>query len=445
MKKFIYLLLLFILFACREEQTIPIEIDVVLSIRAENHTAPLTVTIENKTRGASDFLWTFEGGDPPASTKKNPDAVSFITPGEHNITLEAWNDGFRTDKTYTIRVDSAVRMDFRVEVDVNHYAPATFRITNLSSGGSSYKWTFEGGEPDVYEGYSPPAITYPEEGVYTVTLTTENGSATYTIHKEIEVRESLDASFDIIPSFEDEDDMEAPLRATFDTWLQGVEVLLWECEGAVITEPNSIDAAIYFPSQGRYTVYLEVSNHKESKRISREIVVNANTNLRTHQDIHLGINTSQENFSIYYATGLRRAFKISEVNESNGGFIDIVYFGLSKNFSYNLFVSPDQLSETTFPDIPNAIHTRFINRTELGGIQLTPDQFNEMTTDAFLRNLPIASATYGNDFFTDTPLPRVVLFETSDGRKGAILVKEMVTKEKENSYIVIDIKVQKND
>jgi PKD repeat protein len=445
MRKFVYLLLLSAICACHEEQVVPVEIDVALHVRDEDHTSPLMITIENKTRGASDFLWTFEDGNPPTSTKKNPDVVNFVTPGEHDIILEAWNDGFRASKTYTIRVDSAVNADFRMEVNINNYAPASFQITNLTSGGSSYKWTFEGGIPEAYEGYSPPNVTYAKEGVYTVSLTTENGSKIFTADKKIEVRESLDASFAIVPSFEDEDDMEAPLQATFDTWLQGVEILLWECEGASITSPESIDAAIYFPSQGTYTVCLEVSNHKETKRISREIVVNANTNLRTHRDIHLGINTSQENFDVFYSTGLRRTFKVSEINESNGRFIDIVYFGLNRNFSYNLFVSPDQLSETTFPGIPNASHTRFINSTEPGNILLTPAQFNDMNTDALLRNLPIASAAYGNDFFTNTPLPRVILFETSDGRKGAILVKEMIAGEKENSYIVIDIKVQKND
>ena len=439
------LLFLFLLHSCHEEQNIPIEIDVDLHIRDDNHTSPLLVAIENKTTGANEFLWTFEGGEPAVSSLKNPASVRFTTPGEHLIRLEARNEATKESRTYSVRVDSAVIADFEAVANVNNYAPAAYNIANHSSGGSSYIWTFEGGEPASYEGQYPPPVIYPLEGRYTITLTIGNGSSTFTTQKEISVREPLDASFAIIPSFEDEDDMEAPIRATFESCLQGVESLVWICEGAIITEPESVDAGIYFPSPGDYTVYLEVSNGKEIKRISQNITAKTNTNLRTHKDIHLGINTSHEKFSVYYSTKLRRSFKVSEVNVNNGNFIDIVYFGLSRNFSYNMFVSPDQLSETTFPEIPNANRTRYINKIESGSINLTSAQFNEMHTDTLLNALPIASATYGDEFFTNVPLPRVVLFETSDKRKGAILIKEMISNEREDSYIIVDIKVQKND
>jgi PKD repeat protein len=445
MNKYLFLLFFPIVCSCHKEQTIPVEIDVTLHIMDDNHTSPLWVTIENKTQGANTYQWTFEGGEPLSSIQKNPGTVRFIAPGEHSVVLEAWNEGSHASKSYTIRVDSAVSVDFSVEVDINNYAPASFLITNLSSGGTSYSWTFEGGSPALYEGISPPVVTYGKEGKYTISLTAENGSATFETHKEIEVSPSLDASFSIIPSFEDEDDMEAPLRATFDTWLQGVESLIWKCEGTEISHPTSADANILFPSPGKYTVYLEVSNGKETKQVSQNITVNVNTNLRAHKDIQLGINTAQEGFSVYYSTKLRRSFKVSEINEDNGSFVDIAYFGLSQHFTYNLFVSPARLSETTFPEIPNARHTRFINKMESGTITITQAQFDSMQTDSLLRNLPIASTMYGDEFFTHTPLPRVVLFETPDRRKGAILVKEMISNEKENSYIIIDIKVQKND
>ena len=431
--------------SCHKEQTIPVEIDVVLHIMNDNHTSPLAVVIENRTQYANSFLWTFKGGEPATSTMENPGTVVFTAPGEHAITLEAWNDGDRASKTYTIRVDSAVTAAFRADVDINNYAPATYRITNLSSGGSSYRWTFEGGEPSSFEGRNPPAITYVNEGRYTIRLTIDNGSATFASEQEITVRESLDASFAIIPSPEDEDDMEAPLRATFETWLQGVETLSWECVGAVITDNTSPDASIYFPAAGQYTVYLNVSNGKETKRVSQSITVKENTNLRTHEDIRLGINTARETIGSAYSTRLKRVFRTSEINKSNGSAIDIVFFGLNVAFSYNQFVSPDKLEATSLPDIPNALPTKFINRTELGLINLTPAQFESMTTDALLKELPIATAEYGNEYFTGSPLPRVVLFETADGRKGAILVKEMVSGGTENSYIIVDIKVQKND
>lgn len=437
----------FVLFlcSCHTEQTIPVEIDVALHIKDNNHTSPLFVTIENKTKSASSFRWTFEGGEPGASTKKDPGAVVFTNPGEHTITLEAWNDGDRTSKTYTVRVDSAVTAGFKTEVDINNYAPAIYKITNLSAGGSTYQWTFEGGEPSSYDGQNPPDITYTSEGTYTIRLTINNGSAIFTSEQEITVHEPLDASFSIIPSFEDMDDMEAPLRATFDTHLHGVESLNWECAGTTITNGTSADAGIYFPVAGQYTVYLNVSNGKNTKRVSQDIAVKTNTNLRTHKDIKLGINTASETIGSLYSTKLRRIFKTSEVNGSNGASIDIAFFGLNANFTYNRFVSPNKLVETALPEIPNAQPTKFINKPELSTVSLTPDQFNAMTIDALLKNLQFSTESYGDEFFTATPLPRIVLLETSDGRKGAMLIKKMVSLGTGGSYILTDIKIQKND
>lgn len=445
MKKLIYLLTLIQFYSCHTEQTIPVEIDIAMHIKDGNHTSPLSVTIENRTKSASSFQWTFEGGEPATSTKENPGTVVFTEPGEHSITLEAWNDGNRTSKVYTVRVDSTVTARFKGEVDINSYAPAVFRITNLSSGGSTYKWIFEGGEPSSYDGQNPPDITYANQGTYTIRLTVGNGSATFTSEQEISVRELLDASFSIIPSFEDIDDMEAPLRATFETQLQGVESLWWECSGTAITNNTSADAGIYFLAAGQYTVCLNVSNGKHAKRVSQNITVKENTNLRTHKDIKLGINTASETIGSLYSTKLRRVFKTSEINSGNGALIDIVFFGLNADFTYNQFVSPDKLYETALPEIPNAKPTKFINKTELSPISLTPDQFNTMTTDALLKNLQISTVSYRDEFFAASPLPRVVLFETSDGRKGAILIKALINSGKESSYILTDIKIQKND
>lgn len=444
MRRTIYVLALLLFVSCHQEETTKVEIDVAL-YTAENLTSPLVVTIENNTRFAEGFQWTFEGGEPAASDKKDPGRVTFTEPGEHTITLEAWNIGDRSSQTFTVRVDSVVALDFKAEAVVNNYSPADFKITNLSKGATSYKWLFEGGEPTTFEGADPPVVTYAEKGTYTVVLIADNGSNLFTASRDIEVRESLGASFSIIPSFEDADDMEAPLRASFDVRLNGAESLRWECEGAVFSDPQSADAVMLIPGAGVYTVYLEVYNGKHTKKVSQQITVNASTNLRTHRNVKLGINTAQETIGCFYSTRLRRSFRSSEVDAVNGPSIDIAFMGLNPDFTYNLFVSPDKLYETALPDIPGAVATKFINKTELGPVQLTPNQFESMNDDTLLKDMPITGLDYGGEYFTGASLPRVVLFETADGRKGAVLVKELVKKGREDSYMVVDIKVQKND
>ncbi|MDR3217896.1 MAG: hypothetical protein LBU22_02795 [Dysgonamonadaceae bacterium] len=433
-------------YACHQEQFVPVEVDFSYATGTASSTPPLVVTLKNNSQNADAYQWTFEGGEPSVSNLKNPESVTFTTPGEHKITLEAWSLNDRKTKTVVVRVDSIVRLDFKAEVVINNYASATFDITNLSSGGIFYKWIFESGEPAVYEGKNPPPVTYTQEGKYSIFLLSNNGATDFMASRDIEVKEPLDASFSILPSFEDIDDMEAPLRASFETSLQGVESLEWKCEGAEITGADSPDASILFSKEGDYTVYLYVSNGKQQKQLSQNISIKANSNLRTHPNIRLGINTAQETIGSVYSTRLRQVFKRSEIDARNGMLIDIAFLGLNANYIYNLFVSPDNLPDTPLAAIPGAQATRFINKLEMGEVvQLTVEQFKSMTTDSYLKDLPVASVSYGNEFFTDSLLPRVVLFETSDGRKGAILIKEMIKNGNEHSYILVDIKVQKND
>ena len=444
MTKPLYTLTLLFLFitSCHTEQTTEVTIDITLHIKDDNHTTPLTVVIENNSKHANNFRWTFEGGEPASSEKQNPDPVTFTQLGEHTITVEAWNDGHHDIKTYTVRVDNAVTAAFTATEDVNNYAPARFVIENKTVGATSYNWSFEGGEPASYEGEQPPVITYNNPGTYTIMLVAGNGSATFTALQTIEVKESLFADFTIVPSLEDADDMEAPVRATFETELIGVESLKWECAGATITNATSSDARILFPASGDYTVKLTVTNNKQTKTVEKSITIKENTNLRTHKDIKLGINTAQNNISVFYSTKLHRIINNAELNEF-GSMIDIAFFGLNDAFSFNKFISPDALGEMPLKEIVNAQTTKFINRTELGSINLSVSDFNSMTTDTLLKGLDIKSAGYGDEAFDNT-LPRIVLFETEDGRKGAILIKEMVS-DGRNSYIITDIKVQKND
>lgn len=445
MKKLSLLFLCCILYSCHQEQDMTVHVDFSLHNESQFYTAPLAVSVENRTTNAHSYLWTFEGGQPATSRDKLPGTVFFAVPGEYRVTLEAWNDGSRVSKTETLRVDSAVVADFEVMPEINHYAPAKFNIKNLSSGGSAYKWTFEGGTPADHTGENPPAISYEDEGLYMIKLEVNNGSQTFLVEKELEVGPRLQADFEIIPSFEDEDDMEAPLRATFKTSLKGVERLRWMCTEAEISDETLETASIYFAKEGVYSVLLEVSNGKNAKTVTQEITVKKNSNLRTHENVRLGINTAHSNYPMYYSTRLRRSIQQEEINAETAGLIDLVFFGLNANFTRNFFASPADLSNTTFPEIPGALPTKFINKTETGGVHMTPGEFEAMTTDEKLRALPIASGMTGDQYFSNDVLPRVVLFETGDGRKGAVLIKDMIRDGREKSHIVVDIKVQKND
>jgi hypothetical protein len=122
--------------------------------------------------------------------------------------------------------------------------------------------------------------------------------------------------------------------------------------------------------------------------------------------------------------------------------VDIVFFSINSSFSYSRFISPDSAAKYSFPAIPGATHTAFINTLESSAISFSSGQFDAMTNDTPLQPLDIKGNDSNISFFNNSVVPRVVLFETSDGRKGAIKVKSFVA-DGSQSYILLDIKVQK--
>ena len=60
-----------------------------------------------------------------------------------------------------------------------------------------------------------------------------------------------------------------------------------------------------------------------------------------------------------------------------------------------------------------------------------------------LRGLTINPTANGWKPFTNATIPRIVLFQTADGRKGAIKIKDFVD-DGNNAYIIVDIKIQKS-
>lgn len=73
---------------------------------------------------------------------------------------------------------------------VNHICPGTCTdFTNLSSGATSYSWTFTGGTPSASTDVNPSGICYQVPGTYPVTLiaTNASGSDTLTLNNYITV------------------------------------------------------------------------------------------------------------------------------------------------------------------------------------------------------------------------------------------------------------------
>jgi len=441
--RYLYIVLLMLLLfpSCYEETRLFVETDFNFTVQDNNQTSPVWVEFENKTTGADFYQWTFEGGEPSSSNKKNPGTVTYVEAGNYTIKLEAWNSTERNEKELTIRVDSAVTIDFDMDILINDFAPAEVKITNNTQGASSFLWKFENGVPAESTEQFPANVLFNREGTHTISLTVNNGSKTFDLSKTIELKVPISVDFNIEPSFDDFD-YEVPFTAALNNRSTSALTYQWSAPGGTINNSTDENTEINFTVPGTYTVTLTVSNEKETKSLSKELVLKTNSNLYTLQDVRFGIKQAEETVGCFYSLLNRKSLRKNEINTSNGNTIDLVFFGLNDTFARCYFVSPDDVITSGFDVISSAATTYFINKTEDTLLSFTNTDFLTMNTDDKLHLLDIRGAAQPVSWFTNLLSPRLVLFETASGIKGAIYIKAFVSAG-EQSYILTDIKVQK--
>lgn len=440
------LLLCLLVTMCSKEEALPVEANFDMDVVGDDYSAPVQVVIINKTNGADNYEWTFEGGVPANSFERHPGSVLFETPGTYTIKLYATNrDDSEDTKEVQIKVDNPVLIDFDIEIIDNNYPPVQVKINNHTSGATAFNWTFEGGAPSMSNKEHPENVVFENPGEHIIRLEVNNGLENYELERKVLVEEHLNVDFDWEISF---DDIDYQVPFTLNTINNTVSALSyeWAVEGPEDQILAGETPQIVLTVPGIYNISLTASNGKETKTISKSIEVFSNTNLRVFKDVKFGINTSHNNdiLGSMFSTKTGNIYTRSEVNETIGGEIDIVFFGLNSTFTFNKFVSPDQTGTTTFNVIPNASHTKFINSQELCecSASLSDVEFNQMNNDNLLQALTIEETQGGLLQFNNETVPRIVLFEDAGGRKGAIKIKEFI-EDGPNSYIVTDIKVQK--
>jgi PKD repeat protein len=410
-------------------------------VRNEKYDAPATLRINNETVGANVYLWSFEGGIPQTSDKKDPGEIRYLKGGKYMIRLEARNDFHQSVKELEVEIDSSASIHFVTETLINSFVPAEIKIHNLSVGAETFEWIFEGGNPSSCKDKEPPLIRYEQPGEYEISLSATSGRKTYTMTEKIVLLSGLKTDFTVIPSVESED-MEAQWKGYLRNETCNGISYHWVSEGGKILNDTAFHTEIQFSSPGNYIVCLEADNRKEKIQKIQTIRIEQNSNIYRFTDIKLGINTASSGYA--FSSRLRKAFLQNELDDRNGPDIDFVFFGLNSGFNYWTFVSPDKAQNTVFEAITNAIQTRFILFPERNNTPFTITDFDEMTDDSKLREITFNAHPAGEDYFTSGyDLPKLVLFETGDGRKGVIKIKEIIDKGLD-SYIVVDIKIQKN-
>ena len=446
MKKTLLFLLFIVITSCYQETAIAIEGDFAISYANEDESIPVLIKIDNKITGADTYEWTFEGGDPAISSAKSPGEVLYKKQGSYTIKLIATNvDGESQEFTKTVVIKEGIAISFTHEIIKSNYSPVEVVLKNTTIGeGLTFKWDFQDGIPATFTGKTPPNVVFTTPGDHTITLTVSNGFESEKQTKTIIVSPYLVSLFTYEPNFED-DDYEAPVTINFANKSISATSYKWSFEGGNPATSTDENPKVVFTNPGTHEVTLEAFNDKTSQIFKSTITVLPDTNLRILKDVKLGINSAHNNNNIgaMFSTVTRQVYKANEITSQNSSQIDIVFQGLNSNFTYNRLISPDQANNYGFLALQNAQSTIFINSQNLCncGLNFTESQFDAMTNDTPIKSLNISYSAAGEQQFGFT-YPKIILFKTQDGRKGAIKIKDMI-KNGTSSYILCDIKVQK--
>jgi PKD repeat protein len=438
---FLYFLGIFTFFtACATEESLPVTANFSVEVQNNDYSVPVVVNLTNQSEGAETYNWLLEGSDTSSSSLKNP-SVIYTNKGKYKITLKVTNrDGNEDEKSIDFQVDAAMNVDFSWLQVGSAISPVSLQMQDQSLGAISYAWEFENANPATSTEQNP-TVVFSSAGEHKIKLTIGNGKETYNIQKSVTVEPALTIDFDwsVAPA---DLDYEAPVLLQLNNKSINATSYEWSIAGASPNTSVATGPEINFLNAGTYTIQLKATNDKESKTLQKQVVINANNNLYSFTNIKLGINTAHETIGSFFSSVLGKVIKKNEVTSLNGSKIDFAYFGLNSSFSLNQLVSPDELQNTSFTVIPNATHTKIINSQELVATQLLSAGFDAIDTGSDFNGITVSETTTGKTAFDNTITPRVVLFQTQDGRKGAVKIKSFVS-DGADSYINVDIKVQK--
>lgn len=172
------------------------------STSAVSGCSPLSITIENTSIGATEYLWNYGNSQTtPAFIANHSFTNTQSDVNIQNIEVLAKNEYACTDTaSQALTIYPQVIVDFFP--NISGCSPLPIQFTNISTNGSSYAWDFGDGK---FSTETHPANTFIHQGAKDTTyIITLRGSNHYnckdTIRKEIHVYPGIQASFTVSKS-----------------------------------------------------------------------------------------------------------------------------------------------------------------------------------------------------------------------------------------------------
>jgi len=301
------------------------------------------VFTDKSSNSPSQWAWTFEGGTPSTSTQQNP-TVTFSSIGDHDVSLTTTNISGSNTETKIDYISifelQAPLTDF-VSNKVTILEGQSISFTDVSTNNpNSWSWTFEGGTPSVSNAQNP-VVTYNNEGVYKVSLTTSNaiGSNTKTKNNYI----SVSIALPITNFTSDKTTIKEGQSVSFtDVSTNKPSSWSWTFEGGTPSVSNDQNPIVKYNTYGLYDVSLTTSNISGSNtEIKTEMIeVTKKTSIEYKDALHIDIIPNPNNglFKIQIASEMDKEVQIKIIS-TNG---KVVY-----NKAYNKDADILDLSKET--------------------------------------------------------------------------------------------------
>ncbi|WP_339790033.1 PKD domain-containing protein [uncultured Imperialibacter sp.] len=245
---------------------------------AKNRATEKNTAVEfvDRSKGATSWAWTFDGGTPATSTSQNP-SVTYATDGAYTVTLVSKNASGATS-TKTIEgyvqvgpvddgpIEALFTSDIQTVVQGN-----TVKFTNASKGmPESVIWFFEGGTPSASTELNP-TVKYETTGSFDVELV---------VFKEGEQNKILKANYVTVSA--DNSTLKAKFKVNTPTVFVGNQIKFtdistggatswaWTFEGGTPSISSSQNPVVVYNTSGKFNVTLKVTKGAETNTLTIE-------------------------------------------------------------------------------------------------------------------------------------------------------------------------------
>ncbi|MCB9701814.1 MAG: PKD domain-containing protein [Myxococcales bacterium] len=209
------------------------------------------------------------------------------------------------------------------------------------------------------------------------------------------------------------------------------ESYAWEF-GPGAASPGSseaLPAPLAVDRAGELSVTLTVTNEGGSSTVTESVTIAGHSAIDVITDLEFGTDEFILDYGRNYSFETGVMYSDAELDETTVPLIDLIFEGYTGE-TFFFFASPGDY----YPD-EGGRPTKIDNYTVPGEEQLSADEFKAMADDALLAGLTIEHMEEANGYDGSE---QIVLFETADGRKGAILLKALNA-----MRMLVDIKMQR--